>query len=288
MTCQPTGWQPVPQCDTPATLDSMFVPGIAKNCQHATRTHLLFGVAHAGLVPRQLLALVDPCLQNILARAVPLIDAHLLHLLAHSTQTLSSVLKTPRLCSVYVEGHAPAALSLPLTPISAASASEDCAVSAPSQLVCGGRDPSGCCCAATATAPLSWRCSQHQLPCTREPLPACRVDECDPLMDACLLHCLNHCTKTAAAIKRNNEQLKAQGLPGEDPPRDQGFTRPRVSCIGQPLSPYFAQSLCVLRYFTLPSCGPIPIPQIWPQLGLLKCSAVGAAPLLSGPVGLKQ
>ena len=66
-------------------------------------------------------------------------------------------------------------------------------------------------------------------------------------MDACLLHCLNHCTKTAAAIKRNNEQLKAQGAPGEDPPRDQGFTRPRVSCRGQQLNPYLAQSLCVLR-----------------------------------------
>ena len=55
-------------------------------------------------------------------------------------------------------------------------------------------------------------------------------------MDACLLHCLNHCTKTAAAIKRNNEQLKAQAAPVGDPPRDQGFTRPRVSIPGQKLT----------------------------------------------------
>ena len=64
----------------------------------------------------------------------------------------------------------------------------------------------------------------------------CRVEESDPLMDACLLHCLNHCTKTAAAIKRNNEQLKAQGGTEGDPPRDQGFTRPRVSNPGPQLS----------------------------------------------------
>ena len=48
-------------------------------------------------------------------------------------------------------------------------------------------------------------------------------------MDACLLHCLNHCNKTAAQVKRNNEKLKAEGNAADaEPPRDQGFTRPKV------------------------------------------------------------
>ena len=77
-------------------------------------------------------------------------------------------------------------------------------------------------------------------------------------MDACLLHCLNHCTKTAATIKRNNEQLKAQGAAEEDPPRDQGFTRPRVSVPGQKLT-CVVQGLwdAVLVY----AAAPFPTPQ---------------------------
>ena len=46
-------------------------------------------------------------------------------------------------------------------------------------------------------------------------------------MDAALLHCLNHLATAAARIKKNNDVLKA----GEtlDPPRDQGFVRPKVT-----------------------------------------------------------
>lgn len=33
----------------------------------------------------------------------------------------------------------------------------------------------------------------------------------DHAMDAFLLHCLNHCTKTGDRIKKNNEKLKAEG-----------------------------------------------------------------------------
>ena len=45
-------------------------------------------------------------------------------------------------------------------------------------------------------------------------------------MDACLLHCINHCSKTAELIKKNSQQLKAE--PDAEAPRDQGFTRPKV------------------------------------------------------------
>ncbi|KAK9841329.1 hypothetical protein WJX74_004003 [Apatococcus lobatus] len=53
-----------------------------------------------------------------------------------------------------------------------------------------------------------------------------RHDDLDPIMDAALLHCLNHLATAAARIKKNNDLLKA----GEthDPPRDQGFVRPKV------------------------------------------------------------
>ena len=46
-------------------------------------------------------------------------------------------------------------------------------------------------------------------------------------MDAVLLHVLNHCGRAADRIKRTNEALKG-GLPPEDAPRDQGFTRAKV------------------------------------------------------------
>lgn len=55
----------------------------------------------------------------------------------------------------------------------------------------------------------------------------CRVGASDPVMDAVLLHVLNHCTKAADGIKKHNEALKA-GPKGADCPRDQGFSRCKV------------------------------------------------------------
>jgi len=55
---------------------------------------------------------------------------------------------------------------------------------------------------------------------------ACRSDVEDPVLDACLLHCINHCSKTAELIKKTNQQAKAD--PDFEAPRDQGFTRPKV------------------------------------------------------------
>ncbi len=49
----------------------------------------------------------------------------------------------------------------------------------------------------------------------------------DRVMDAVLLHALNHCARAADRIKRTNDALKG-GLPAEDTPRDQGFTRAKV------------------------------------------------------------
>ena len=49
-------------------------------------------------------------------------------------------------------------------------------------------------------------------------------------MDAVLLHCLDHIAASAQAIKKHNETLKAD--PSSEIPRDQGFTRPKVSCYG--------------------------------------------------------
>ena len=54
----------------------------------------------------------------------------------------------------------------------------------------------------------------------------CRSDGEDPVLDACLLHCINHCSKTAELIKKTNQQAKAD--PDFEAPRDQGFTRPKV------------------------------------------------------------
>lgn len=66
----------------------------------------------------------------------------------------------------------------------------------------------------------------------------CRPDAQDPALDACLLHCINHCSKTAELIKKNNQQVKAD--PDLEAPRDQGFTRPKVHatdyCIASPAS----------------------------------------------------
>lgn len=46
-------------------------------------------------------------------------------------------------------------------------------------------------------------------------------------MDAILLHCLDHVASGAQVIKKHNEALKAD--PTTETPRDQGFTRPKVS-----------------------------------------------------------
>lgn len=57
----------------------------------------------------------------------------------------------------------------------------------------------------------------------------------DPELDAVLLHVLNHCAKAADRVRKNNERLKAAGKGkgggdegAEEPPRDQGFVRPKV------------------------------------------------------------
>jgi len=74
------------------------------------------------------------------------------------------------------------------------------------------------------------------MPCRTYPSS---MQDPDPIMDAYLLHCLNHVSKTADRIKRNNtrseasaKQQQANGEAGsasvEDLPRDQGFTRPKV------------------------------------------------------------
>eukprot|EP00887_Chlorella_sp_A99_P004809 scaffold4.g4809.t1 len=66
------------------------------------------------------------------------------------------------------------------------------------------------------------------LPCRPYPTDAAAPD---PEMDAVLLHVLSHCAKAADRIKRNNERIKAAaaaGAPLADPPRDQGFTRPKA------------------------------------------------------------
>lgn len=54
----------------------------------------------------------------------------------------------------------------------------------------------------------------------------CRPDAEEPALDACLLHCINHCSKTAELIKKSNQQAKSD--PDFEAPRDQGFTRPKV------------------------------------------------------------
>ncbi|CAM6111222.1 unnamed protein product [Calypogeia fissa] len=50
------------------------------------------------------------------------------------------------------------------------------------------------------------------------------------IMDAYVFHILNHITKTRDLITKDNEKLQRATLDGtsSDPPRDQGFTRPKV------------------------------------------------------------
>ena len=57
-------------------------------------------------------------------------------------------------------------------------------------------------------------------------LHACRAHASDPILDAYLLHVINHINASAARIKKNNEALKAGAE--SDAPRDQGFTRAKV------------------------------------------------------------
>ncbi|KAL3155972.1 hypothetical protein ABBQ32_012964 [Trebouxia sp. C0010 RCD-2024] len=77
------------------------------------------------------------------------------------------------------------------------------------------------------------------------PYPA-RPDAEDHVLDACLLHCINHCSKTAELIKKNNQEAKAD--PDSEAPRDQGFTRPKVLI----LLPMRNMALkCILRLLQL-------------------------------------
>lgn len=71
------------------------------------------------------------------------------------------------------------------------------------------------------------------------PYPVC-PNAADPYMDAVLLHCLNHCIRSANIIKKNNNALKARKaeavakgdtgchIAPDSIPSDQGFTSPKV------------------------------------------------------------
>ncbi|KAK9917706.1 hypothetical protein WJX75_007366 [Coccomyxa subellipsoidea] len=54
------------------------------------------------------------------------------------------------------------------------------------------------------------------------------LEDNDAIMDAYLLHCINHVSTAATLIKKNNEKLKAGASNEEDAFRDQGFTRAKV------------------------------------------------------------
>lgn len=78
-------------------------------------------------------------------------------------------------------------------------------------------------------------------------------------MDAYLLHCLNHVSKTADRIKRNNTRLEAAGrqqgeggVGAEDLPRDQV----RAAC--RPAGPSVALRVVALQ--RCPACGGAPKP----------------------------
>lgn len=58
-----------------------------------------------------------------------------------------------------------------------------------------------------------------------------------------LLHCLDHIAASAQSIKKHNEALKADPL--SETPRDQGFTRPKVSEMSQLLDRTIVLSLVV-------------------------------------------
>jgi hypothetical protein len=57
-------------------------------------------------------------------------------------------------------------------------------------------------------------------------LYTCSAHAADVILDAYLLHIINHINASAARIKKNNEALKAGAE--SDEPRDQGFTRAKV------------------------------------------------------------
>ena len=57
----------------------------------------------------------------------------------------------------------------------------------------------------------------------------CSAAAPDPLMDACLLHCIAHVAAAAARIRKNNERAKSGDIDADaEAPRDQGFTRAKV------------------------------------------------------------
>ena len=65
-------------------------------------------------------------------------------------------------------------------------------------------------------------------PAERMLLAMCSLEDNDAIMDAYLLHCINHVSTAATLIKKNNEKLKAGASNEEDAFRDQGFTRAKV------------------------------------------------------------
>lgn len=73
----------------------------------------------------------------------------------------------------------------------------------------------------------------------------CSAEEADPIADAYLLHCISHCSVAAGQIKKNNEALQA-GERAEEPPRDQGFTRPKVSGFRSGVGQGFVQMSFIL------------------------------------------
>lgn len=79
--------------------------------------------------------------------------------------------------------------------------------------------------------------------------PCCRPDEEDPIVDACLLHCTSHITKTAELIKKNNLKVKAD--PDGEAPRDQGYTRPKVTPPDLPVAALSVNSASCARLLAL-------------------------------------
>jgi hypothetical protein len=75
------------------------------------------------------------------------------------------------------------------------------------------------------------------------------VDAPDPLMDACLLHCVAHVAAAAARIRKNNERAKSGNIDAETP-RDQGFTRAKARAF----PPSHAK---LLRMMALPHAQPL-------------------------------
>lgn len=72
---------------------------------------------------------------------------------------------------------------------------------------------------------------------------ACFADSPDPILDATILHILNHISKSADRIRKNNEKIKNGLEEAEKVPRDHGFVRPKVLI----LLPFRNQALSLVQ-----------------------------------------